>query len=48
MSSSAGGTPETGTITLVNTTKGQAKANCVTTKETDKAGVVTTTDCKLS
>lgn len=46
--SSAGGPSTTSTTTLVGTSKGQAKANCVSTKWTNTTGVTYTSDCKLS
>jgi len=47
-SSSAGGAATTSTRTLVGTSKGQAKANCVSTKWTNAVGVTYTSDCKLN
>ena len=47
-SNSAGGTPTTSTRTLVGTSKGQAKANCVSTKWTNTGGITYTSDCKLN
>lgn len=44
---SANGNSTTNTITLVNNTKGQAKANCITTKQTDTNGIVYTNTCEL-
>jgi hypothetical protein len=46
-STATGSTSQTYSYTLVGSTKGQAKANCVSTKETGSTGIVTTTDCKL-
>lgn len=46
--SSAGGTPTTNSVTLVESTNGQAKANCVTTTQTYTSGVTIKNDCKLS
>lgn len=45
---SAGGPSTTTTTTLVGTSKGQAKANCVSTKWTGTTGTVYTSDCKLN
>lgn len=45
---SANSTTTTTTVTQVGSTKGQAKANCLSTKETDKNGVTWTNTCKLS
>ncbi len=50
-SDAAGSTPTMQTITLVKVTKGQAKANCLTTTQTFTAqsgNVVVTRTCKLS
>ncbi len=44
---SGGGTAETETTTLVGTTKGQGKANCITVKYTSGTNTVTR-ECKLS
>jgi hypothetical protein len=46
-SSSNGTQGDPSTTTIVDATKGQAKANCVSTKETDGSDTYTT-DCKLS
>lgn len=44
---SANSTSTTNTVTLVNNTKGQAKANCITTKQTATNGTVYTNTCEL-
>ena len=38
----------TDVITLVGSTKSQAKANCVSTKQTYTTGTIVTSDCKLN
>ncbi len=45
---SSSGNATTSTTTLVSTTKGQAKANCVSTKQVGSNGATSTNDCKLS
>ena len=47
-SNSKSTTTSTTTTKLVKVTKGQAKSNCISTKETDSNGVTYTSDCKLS
>jgi hypothetical protein len=47
-SNSANSATSTTTVIQVESTKGQAKANCLSTKETDKNGVTWTSSCKLS
>ncbi len=44
---SANSNSTTQTFTLVESTKGQAKANCLTTKQTDTNGTTWTTTCEL-
>jgi hypothetical protein len=45
--SKSGSTTTDYTVTIKDATKGQAKANCVSTVEVDN-GTTFTTDCKLS
>jgi hypothetical protein len=46
-SSSANSNTSTDETQLIGVTKGQAKANCVSTSWTDKAGTTYKSDCEL-